>query len=69
MYGLPSVMKSSSHKTMTNITFIFETSPNTKPQEKKCGGHGIFTTFTCQAMVCKNETARSDTIALFGLHV
>jgi len=26
---------------VTNITFIFETSPNTKPKEKKCGGHGI----------------------------
>jgi len=26
---------------MTNITFIFETSPNTKPKEKKVGGHGI----------------------------
>jgi len=23
---------------MTNITFIFETSPNTKPNEKKVGG-------------------------------
>jgi len=27
---------------MTNITFIFETSPNTNPKEKKVGGHGIF---------------------------
>ena len=26
---------------MTNITFIFETSPNTNPKEKKVGGHGI----------------------------
>jgi len=26
---------------VTNITFIFEISPNTKPQEKKVGGHGI----------------------------
>jgi len=26
---------------VTNITFIFETSPNTKPKEKKVGGHGI----------------------------
>ena len=26
---------------MTNITFIFEASPNTKPKEKKVGGHGI----------------------------
>jgi len=26
---------------MTNITFIFETSPNTKPKEKKRGGHSI----------------------------
>jgi len=26
---------------MTNITFIFETSPNTKPKEKKVRGHGI----------------------------
>ena len=25
---------------MTNITFIFETSPNTNPKEKKWGGHG-----------------------------
>jgi len=25
---------------MTNVTFIFETSPNIKPKEK-CGGHGI----------------------------
>ena len=24
---------------VTNITFIFETSPNTKPKEKKVGGH------------------------------
>jgi len=23
---------------VTNITFIFETSPNTKPKEKKVGG-------------------------------
>jgi len=26
---------------VTNITFIFETSPNTKSKEKKVGGHGI----------------------------
>jgi len=26
---------------VTKITFIFETSPNTKPKEKKVGGHGI----------------------------
>jgi len=26
---------------VTNITFIFETSPNTKPEEKKVGGHDI----------------------------
>jgi len=26
---------------VTNITFIFETSPNRKPKEKKVGGHGI----------------------------
>jgi len=26
---------------VTNITFIFETSPNTNPKEKKVGGHGI----------------------------
>jgi len=26
---------------VTNITFIFETSPNTKPKTKKVGGHGI----------------------------
>jgi len=26
---------------VTNITFIFETSPNTKQKEKKVGGHGI----------------------------
>jgi len=26
---------------MTNITFIFEISPNTKPKEQKVGGHGI----------------------------
>jgi len=26
---------------VTNITFIFETSPNTKPKEKKVGGHVI----------------------------
>jgi len=26
---------------VTNITFIFETSPNTKPKEKKVGEHGI----------------------------
>jgi len=26
---------------VTNTTFIFETSPNTKPKEKKVGGHGI----------------------------
>jgi len=28
-----------------------------------------FTTFTRQATVCKNETARSDVIVPFGLHV
>jgi len=28
-----------------------------------------FTTFTCQAAVRKNETARSDVIVAFGLHV
>jgi len=33
--------ESSSHKNVTNITFIFETSPNTKPKEKKVEGHGI----------------------------
>jgi len=27
---------------VTNITFILETSPNTKPKEKKVGGHGTF---------------------------
>jgi len=26
---------------VTNITFIFATSPNTKPKEKKVGGYGI----------------------------
>jgi len=26
---------------VTNTTFIFETSPNTKPKEKKVGGHSI----------------------------
>jgi len=26
---------------VTNNTFIFETSPNTKPKEKKVRGHGI----------------------------
>jgi len=26
---------------VASITFIFETSPNTKPKEKKVGGHGI----------------------------
>jgi len=26
---------------VTNITFILETSPNTKPKEKKVGGHII----------------------------
>jgi len=26
---------------VTNTTFIFETSPNTKPKEKKFGGHSI----------------------------
>jgi len=26
---------------VTNITFVFETSPNAKPKEKKVGGHGI----------------------------
>jgi len=26
---------------VTNIAFIFETSPNIKPKEKKVGGHGI----------------------------
>jgi len=25
---------------VTNITFIFKTSPNAKPKEKKVGGHG-----------------------------
>jgi len=29
---------------VTNITFIFETSPNTQPKEKKVGGHGILYT-------------------------
>ena len=33
--------ESSSHKNATNITFIFETSPNTKPKDKKWGEHGI----------------------------
>jgi len=28
-------------KDVTNITFIFGTSPNTKPVEKTVGGHGI----------------------------
>jgi len=28
----------------------------------------LVTTFTCQATVRKNETARSDVIVLFGLH-
>jgi len=28
-----------------------------------------YTTFTCQATVRKNETARSDVIVPFGLHV
>jgi len=26
---------------VTNITFVFETSPNTKSKEKKIRGHGI----------------------------
>jgi len=26
---------------VTNVTFIVETSPNTKPKENKVGGHGI----------------------------
>jgi len=26
---------------VTNVTFVFETSPNTKPKEKNVGGHGI----------------------------
>jgi len=26
---------------VTNITIIFETSPNTKPKEKKVGGHSM----------------------------
>jgi len=26
---------------VTNVTFIFDTFPNTKPKEKKVGGHGI----------------------------
>jgi len=26
---------------VTNITFIFETSPSTIPKEKRVGGHGI----------------------------
>jgi len=26
---------------MTNVTFSFETSPNTNPKRKKWGGHGI----------------------------
>jgi len=30
--------ESSSHKNVTNITFIFETFPNAKPKEKKVGG-------------------------------
>jgi len=29
---------------VTNVTFIFETSPNTKPKEKKVEGHGILYT-------------------------
>ena len=33
--------ESSSHKNVTNITFIFETSLNTKPKDKKWGEHGI----------------------------
>jgi len=26
---------------VTNIAFIFEPSPNSKPKEKKVGGHGV----------------------------
>ena len=36
MYNLPSNMKSSSHKTW-QTSLISETSPNTKPEEKKVG--------------------------------
>jgi len=36
MYNLPSNMKSSSHKTW-KTSLISETSPNTKPEEKKVG--------------------------------
>jgi len=32
-------------------------------------GRDIYTTFTCQATVRINETARSDVIVRFGLHV
>ena len=39
MCNLPPNMKTSSHKIWQ--TFIFETSPNTKPKEKKVGEHGI----------------------------
>jgi len=31
--------------------------------------HARITTFTCQATARKNETARSDVIVPFGLHV
>jgi len=30
---------------------------------------GTITMLTCQATVCQTETARSDVIVLFGLHV
>jgi len=34
-------MKKLFTQNVTNITFIFETSPNAKPKEKKVGGHGV----------------------------
>jgi len=40
MCDLPSNMKNFTQN-VTKITFIFETSPNTKPKEKKMGGHGV----------------------------
>ena len=40
MHGLPSNMKKLFTQNVTNITFIFETSPNAKPKEKQVGEHG-----------------------------
>ena len=40
-YVWPTSNLKTSTQNVTNITFIFETSPNTKPKEKKVGGHGI----------------------------